>query len=153
MTRYQEAELMNARFAMIGVLGIVGTDVLGVNGQWYERGSFEYDIPLLPLIAVQAVVMGFLETKRYQGFKETGTTGLVDTFPFDPAGLLSEKSRLQEVKNGRLAMVAMFGFATQAMVCGAGPIECWKRHLSDPFGQNILTNILHIQDNLTYPSA
>jgi light-harvesting complex I chlorophyll a/b binding protein 5 len=150
---YQEAELMNARFAMLGCLGIMGAEVLGVPDKWWIAGAKDYDYPILPLVAVQAVVMGFLETKRYQGWKETSTTGLIDTFPFDPAGLLSEKSRLQEVKNGRLAMVAMFGFTAQAAVCGAGPIECWARHVSNPFGDNIITNVLSIQDNLTFPGV
>ena len=138
---------------MLGALGIMGAEALGVTDKWWEAGAKDYDIPLLPLVAVQAVVMGFLETKRYQGWKETKTTGVVDTFPFDPAGLLSDKSRLQEVKNGRLAMVAMFGFTAQAAVCGAGPLECLSRHVSNPFGDNILTNILHIQDNLVYPGV
>ena len=127
---YQEAELMNGRFAMLGALGILGTDLMGVEGEWYERGAYEYNIPLLPLVAVQAVVMGFLETKRYQGFKKTGQVGklgipfaskhdteylymqcgLVDTFPFDPINMTSDTMKLKEVKNGRLAMVSIFAF-------------------------------------------
>lgn len=30
--------------------------------------------------------MGFLELKRFQGWKETGTSGFLNAFPFDPAG-------------------------------------------------------------------
>ena len=63
---------MNGRFAMIGAAGILGTEILGVSGKWYERGAMEYTLPLLPLIAIQALVMGFLETKRLEGFNETG---------------------------------------------------------------------------------
>ncbi len=36
-------------------------------------GAKDYDIPSAPLLAIEFVIMGFLETKRYQGFKETGT--------------------------------------------------------------------------------
>ena len=40
----------------------------------------------LSLPAPQAVIMGFLELKRFQGWKETGTSGFLNAFPFDPAG-------------------------------------------------------------------
>merc|ERR1711897_124760 len=147
--------LMNGRFAMIGALGIMGGEVLGAykDVTWYEAGAKGYDIPILPLVAVQAVVMGFLETKRYQGFKNTGLSGgLIDDQPFDPAKLLTEKSKLQEVKNARLAMVAMFGFAGQAACTpGVGPIQNLTDHLANPFGCNIITNVLTIQDHLADP--
>jgi len=150
---YQEAELMNARFAMLGAAGILGGEALGVYNDttWVNAGAKGYDIPILPLVAIQAVVMGFLETKRYIGFKKTGLSGgLVDTQPFDPAGMLSDEMKLKEVKNGRLAMVAMFGFAGQAYT-GVGPLANWKAHLADPFGSNIVTNVLNIQNTLPDP--
>ena len=151
---YQEAELMNGRFAMLGAAGIMGAEILGVNGKeltWYQAGAKEYDIPLLPLIAIQAAVMGFLEMKRYQGYKEKGVTGVFNDFPFDPAGMLSEEMKVKEVKNARLAMVAMFGFTGQAAVTGAGPVENLKSHLSNPFGNNIINSVLTIQDKLPDP--
>lgn len=43
-------------------------------------------MPNGPLLAVEAVIMGFLELKRFQGWKETGTSGFLNAFPFDPAG-------------------------------------------------------------------
>ena len=151
---YQEAELMNGRFAMLGAAGIMGAEILGANGKdltWYQAGAKEYDIPLLPLIAIQAAVMGFLEMKRYQGYKEKGVTGVFNDFPFDPAGMLSEEMKVKEVKNARLAMVAMFGFTGQAAVTGAGPVENLKSHLSNPFGNNIINSVLTIQDKLPDP--
>jgi len=151
---YQEAELMNGRFAMLGAAGIMGAEILGVNGKeltWYQAGAKEYDIPLLPLIAIQAAVMGFLEMKRYQGYKEKGVTGVFNDFPFDPAGMLSEEMKVKEVKNARLAMVAMFGFTGQAAVTGTGAVENLKSHLSNPFGNNIINSVLTIQDKLPDP--
>ena len=96
---YREAELMNGRFAMIGALGILATEY-AVPGKWYERGAASYDLPIGPLIAIQAVVMGFLETKRYIGFKKTGECGLVNTFPWDPLGYgaQDENMKLKELK-------------------------------------------------------
>ena len=154
LTWYSEAELMNGRFAMLGAAGILGGEILGVYNsdvKWYDAGAKEYDIPLLPLIAIQAVVMGALEQKRYQGFKKYGVTGLNEDFPFDPAGMLSDEMKVKEVKNGRLAMVAMFGFTGQAMVTGQGPVQNWKEHLSNPFGNNIINNVLNIQNVLPDP--
>ncbi len=58
---------MNARFAMLGAAGILGGEALGVykDTTWVNAGAKGYDVPILPLIAIQAIVMGFLETKRY----------------------------------------------------------------------------------------
>jgi hypothetical protein len=36
--------------------------------------------------------------------------------PFDPVGLKSETMELKEVKNGRLAMISLVGYASQAAV-------------------------------------
>lgn len=62
--------------------------------------------------------MGFLETKRYEGWKETGMSGVINSFPFDPAGMNSKDMALKEIKNGRLAMIAFVGFSVQAMLTG-----------------------------------
>ena len=36
-------------------------------------------------------------------------------------------------------MVSMLGFAVQAAVTQEGPWANWTKHLSDPFGYNLLT--------------
>ena len=75
--RYVEAEKTNGRWAMAAVAGILGTELLGVEPKWFEAGAKDYGIPIAPLVAVQFLVMGFLETKRFQGWKETGTVRAV----------------------------------------------------------------------------
>ena len=74
--RYVEAEKTNGRWAMAAVAGILGTELLGVTPKWFEAGAKDYGVPIAPLVAVQFLIMGFLETKRYQGFKETGTVSV-----------------------------------------------------------------------------
>ena len=53
-----------------------------------QAGSEEYWAPTAPLLAIEFVVLGFLELKRFQGWKETGTSGFLNAFPFDPAGAI-----------------------------------------------------------------
>ena len=42
--------------------------------------------------------------------------GVLGMVPFDPAGLNSDKMAEREIKNGRLAMIAFLGIASQAAV-------------------------------------
>ena len=84
------------------------------------------------IVAVQVVIMAVLEAKRIRGWKKTGMSGVLSSFPFDPMGMTSPEKKVKEVKNARLAMVAFVGMCSQAAVTGMGPIECLKAHIADP---------------------
>jgi hypothetical protein len=136
---YREGELYNGRWAMAAVAGILFTDALGLPKFW-EAGAETYALDNKTLLAVEIPVMAVLEAKRYEGYKKTGEGGVLGSFPFDPMGMRSEETKLKELKNGRLAMLAFIGFCSQAAVRGLGPIDCLKQHIADPWNNNIFTS-------------
>merc|ERR1719394_1830841 len=112
---FREAELMNGRWAMMAVLGIVFTDAWGLPN-FVEAGALDYGI------------------KNYQ---KTGECSLLGAAPFDPLNLKSEETKLKELKNARLGMLAFLGICSQYAVRGLGPVACLKLHLEDPGHNNI----------------
>ena len=46
---------------------------------------------------------------------------------------------MEEIKNGRLAMIAMLGFFVQGAVTNEGPATNWGKHVANPFGYNFVT--------------
>mmetsp|Transcript_12353 Transcript_12353/g.34690 ORF Transcript_12353/g.34690 Transcript_12353/m.34690 type:complete len:226 (+) Transcript_12353:117-794(+) len=147
---YVEAEKQNGRWAMMAVAGILFTEALGFAPKWFNVGAESAgDYPLPGLIAIEAAVMGALENKRLRGFKETGKTGFLNAYPFDPAGMNSDSMAVKEIKNGRLAMVAFVGFSVQALVTREGPIANLTAHMGNPLGENITTTVLKLPETLS----
>ncbi|KAM0952614.1 putative chlorophyll A-B binding protein [Dioscorea sansibarensis] len=167
---YVQAELVHCRFAMAGVTGILFTDLLRVTGTsklpvWYEAGAVKYEFAnTATLFIVQLFLMGFVETKRYMDYKSPGSQaqegtffgleasleGLEPGYPggplLNPLGLAKDiqnatELKLKEIKNGRLAMVAMVGFIVQAYATHAGPIDNLITHLSNPWNKTIIQTL------------
>ncbi|PNW72305.1 hypothetical protein CHLRE_16g673650v5 [Chlamydomonas reinhardtii] len=122
-------------------------------------GIVSNPLPLFAVIAVEVGLMGAVEFYRRNGTGPAGYSPGIGKFdssvfdgldplypggPFDPLGLADDPEVLQElkvkeIKNGRLAMVSVLGFAVQSYVTGEGPYANWTKHVADPFGYNLLT--------------
>eukprot|EP00240_Pyramimonas_obovata_P013157 CAMPEP_0118958442 /NCGR_PEP_ID=MMETSP1169-20130426/62611_1 /TAXON_ID=36882 /ORGANISM="Pyramimonas obovata, Strain CCMP722" /LENGTH=250 /DNA_ID=CAMNT_0006906557 /DNA_START=547 /DNA_END=1299 /DNA_ORIENTATION=+ len=165
---YVQAELVHARFAMLGAAGVLIPEALTKMGVlnvpvWYEAGAMELSFTnTITLATTQAILMGFAEHRRIYDFKypgklnEPGWAGFEAGVPtsgnssypgeaFDPLGFskdpaVLEKMKLREIKNGRLAMMAMAGFYGQAAATGTGPIDNWLAHIADPFHTTVASN-------------
>merc|ERR1719450_1088090 len=182
VSKYREAELIHARWAMLASAGFIipeGLESNGakiVGGTWFETGSFMLDggtlnyfavpwgiasnpLPLFVVFAIEVALMGAVETYRKNRKGPAGYSPGVGKFdssifdgldnlypggPFDPLNLSDDPDvfaelKVKEIKNGRLAMVSVLGFAVQSAVTAEGPYANWSKHLSDPFGYNLIT--------------
>jgi len=150
--RYRELELMHARWAMLGLAGIVSSETL-VGVPWFKAGNLilqEGGLDFLNnpnlihaqniifTLAVQVIVMAQAEAFRVGGGPIPPFEGAM--YPggnFDPLGLGEDPEALaelkvKEIKNGRLAMFACLGCYVQASLTGKGPIENWQDHIANP---------------------
>jgi len=154
LQRFQEAELVHCRWAMAGVAGALGAELLG-QGDWYQAplwaingGTPTYlGIPvpfsLSTLLAIEFVAIAGAEAQRNaepDAEKRKYPGGAFDPLGFSKDSKVLEENKLKEIKNGRLAMLAFVGFIAQHSATGKGPIEALKAHLADPWAANFATN-------------
>jgi light-harvesting complex I chlorophyll a/b binding protein 3 len=127
-------------------------------------GTYDYWADPFTLFVLEMALMGFAEHRRLQDYRYPGSMSKQyflgfekylggsgnPSYPggplFNPLGFgKDEKSmnelKLKEVKNGRLAMLAIVGYFIQGLVTGVGPFQNLLDHLADPVNNNLLTNL------------
>jgi hypothetical protein len=65
LPRFAEAEKTNGRWAMMAVVGILGTELLGVQPSWWEAGAKDYGVPMGPLTAMEFLVRAGSSSSSY----------------------------------------------------------------------------------------
>ena len=128
-----------------------------------EVGALKFGVAdTTTLFLVQMVLFSFAEHKRLYDIKNPGSQGAPGSFAgleaalggsgevgypgkiFDPLNLAKDPKefaelKVKEIKNGRLAMLAMLGFAGQAYSTGEGPTANLVAHINDPFHTTVAT--------------
>lgn len=134
---FRECELRHGRTAMIAVLGFIATDYLRIPGEMY---SFEaipktidaHDIllksgPMYQLalwiglwdvIITGPAAAAMTDGTGKDGERTPGDYGWIWFAPPTSEGF--QKKRMAELMNGRLAMIAVGGIATQSIISGHG---------------------------------
>ncbi|MBA0821307.1 hypothetical protein Gotur_000982 [Gossypium turneri] len=159
---YVQAELVNGRWAMLGVAGMLLPEVFTKIGiinapQWYDAGKAEYFASSSTLFVIEFILFHYVEIRRWQDIKNPGCVNQDPIFkqyslpphecgypgsifnPLNFAPTLEAKEK--ELANGRLAMLAFLGFVVQHNVTGKGPFENLLQHLSDPWHNTIINTI------------
>jgi len=123
----REAELKHGRIAMLAWLGMVVPDFMRLPGEKFSfeavpvsidaheafRGATGVNAQILFWISI----IEFCSAKKvfeWNSLEVAGDYGLTNWFPTDEEG--QKRMRLAELKNGRLAMLAFAGAATQAVL-------------------------------------
>ncbi|GMI21119.1 hypothetical protein TeGR_g492 [Tetraparma gracilis] len=128
---FREAELKHGRAAMLATVGFVVPDFVRVPGEQFSFSS----VPNV-LDAHDALSASLLQILLFASLFEVCTVPALANmggfdrrpgdFSFDPLGLYpdekekQEQMQLKELKNGRLAMIAIGGMVTQSTVTHHG---------------------------------
>ena len=83
---------MNGRWAMAAVAGILGQELLGVSSTWFEAGGKDYWMPNNALTAIEFLVIGHLELKRYEGWTKYKTVRPAEWYPCSDMSTLDSGS-------------------------------------------------------------
>merc|ERR1712217_899588 len=172
------AEIIHARWAMLGAAGCLAPEILGALGvitavTWFKSGVIppagnfnSYWSDPYSIFYIEVILMQFAELKRWQDYRNPGSQGkqyflglekalsgsgnpaypggpIFNLFGFGKDDAELNDLKLKQIKNGRLAMVAMFGYGAQAVLTGKGPLDNLYDHMADPVNNNILINFGH----------
>ncbi|GAQ82232.1 light harvesting chlorophyll a b-binding protein [Klebsormidium nitens] len=165
--QYRAAELIHARWAMLGAAGIVIPEAFNRSGLpcgpeavWWKTGaqllegeSLQWCGITIPLNLAAATIAEIVLVGGAEYYRSANKSPLgSDLDPlhpggaFDPLGLADDPDqfallKVKEIKNGRLALFSLLGFFVQAYVTQDGPVANLAAHLDDPFANNIISVI------------
>lgn len=161
---FVQSEIVHSRWAMLGAAGIFIPEALTKAGilntpSWFTAGEAEYFTDSTTLFVVEIILFAWAEGRRWADILKPGSVNTDPIFPnnkltgtdvgypgglwFDPLGWGSASPekvkdlRTREIKNGRLAMLAVLGAAFQVLYTGTRPIDNLLAHLADP-GHNTI---------------
>lgn len=129
---FREAEIKNGRTAMLAVVGFIATDFVRIPGDMYSFSSIPKTIDahdalldkgpmgqlLLWIGLWELIVTAPACVALMNGEREAGDYGWTAFAPKDEAKM--QKKKNSELLNGRLAMCAIGGIATQSVITGHG---------------------------------
>eukprot|EP00243_Klebsormidium_subtile_P014207 TRINITY_DN9985_c0_g1_i1.p1 TRINITY_DN9985_c0_g1~~TRINITY_DN9985_c0_g1_i1.p1 ORF type:complete len:340 (+),score=82.50 TRINITY_DN9985_c0_g1_i1:118-1137(+) len=165
--QYRAAELIHARWAMLGAAGIIIPEAFNRSGLpcgpeavWWKTGaqllegeSLQWCGITIPLNLAAATIAEIVLVGGAEYYRSANKSPLgSDLDPlhpggaFDPLGLADDPDqfallKVKEIKNGRLALFSLLGFFVQAYVTQDGPVANLAAHLDDPFANNIISVI------------
>lgn len=134
---FRECELRHGRTAMIAVLGFITTDYMRIPGDMYSFEAIPKTIDahdillktgpmyqlalwigLWDIIITGPAAASMTDGTGDDGERQPGDYGWIWASPPDAEGF--KKKRMAELLNGRLAMIAVGGIATQSIISGHG---------------------------------
>lgn len=132
MPWFRESEIRHGRTAMLAVVGFIATDFVRIPGEMYSFEAIPKTIdahdallksgPMYQLLLFiglfDLIITAPAAVAASQGLREPGDFGWTKFAPSDPAKL--QKKKDSEILNGRLAMCAIGGIATQSVITGHG---------------------------------
>uniref|UniRef100_A0A2N9GRC2 Chlorophyll a-b binding protein, chloroplastic n=1 Tax=Fagus sylvatica TaxID=28930 RepID=A0A2N9GRC2_FAGSY len=157
-----QAELVNSRWAMLGVVGMLLPEVFTKIGilnlpNWYDAGKEEYFASSSTLFVIEFILFHYVEIRRWQDIKNPGCVNQDPIFKqyslpphecgypgsvFNPLNFEpTVEAKEKELANGRLAMLAFLGFVVQHNVTGKGPFDNLLQHISDPWHNTIINTL------------
>ncbi|KAG5184805.1 chlorophyll a/b-binding protein domain-containing protein [Tribonema minus] len=131
MAFVRESELKHGRIAMLAVVGFVVSELIHIPGEAYQASN---PVDAVNMVGAQPMLQifafcGFLESVFHKG-KMTMMDMHADgqtpgDFGFDPLNVSKDPAKLaqyqlSEIKNGRLAMMAISGLIHQSIITGHG---------------------------------
>ena len=139
---YRSAELKHGRIAMLAALGQITQSYFQLGDPVFSQSekpikAIEQVCAERPLAGFQ-ILLAIFAVEAFGQFQQINT-GVPGDLNFDPLGLKPdddeawEKVQLRELKNGRLAMLAIAGMLYTELITGNGVIEAWRIGAVSPF--------------------